>query len=158
MARNWVWNVKENTVTLNSPAQNITYRRDTIQSEAMKAIDRKFINDQYWLLFPYHLVWDSSAIITEKENATMPLAKTPAKMLTIQYQGTAGYSPGDAYDLYVDNNNMIKEWTYRKGGVAETSLATTWEENIEISGLTLAMNHKNPESKFRIYFTGVKVE
>ena len=158
MARNWVWNVKDNVVTLSSDKENVTYKRDTIQSAAMKEVDGKFINDQYWLMFPYHLVWDSAATITVKENVKSPLENADARMLTIQYKDEAGYTPGDAYDLYVNKDNMITEWAYRKSGAAEPTLATTWADTKDMNGLKLAMDHVNPATKFRIFFTGVDVK
>lgn len=157
-ARNWVWDVKNNIVSLTTQTENITYKRDTIQSKEMKNIDAKFINDQYWLLFPMHAVKDSGVSYTMKDSVYSPIGKNIGKMVTVQYNKGAGYTPGDAYDLYIDNNNLIKEWSYRPGGVAEPALTTTWENNAKEGGMLLAMDHKNAKGDFRIFFTGVRVE
>ena len=79
--RSWDWNMEKNIVTMKDPKQTVTYRRDTIQSAAMKNIDGKFINDQYWLLFPFHIVMDKGCTLTEKDNVKAPIGKTNSTML-----------------------------------------------------------------------------
>ncbi len=138
--------------------ETVTYKRDTIQSAAMKSVDQKFINDQYWLIFPYHLVWDSGFTLTTKEKIVSPITKKEMTVLTVQYNNQGGYTPGDAYDLYLDNNYMINEWTYRKGGAEKPTLSTTWQDMINAKGLTIATNHQTLDGKFSIYFNGVTVK
>ena len=157
-ARSWKWKVKENIVTMITPKETVTYRRDTIQSAAMKNIDGKFINDQYWLLFPYHLVWDAGTSITLQSATVSPISKKLNHVLTIKYNDKDGYTPGDAYDLYIDENYKIKEWSYRKGNAEKPSLTTTWQENEDFGKIKIATNHLNADGKFRIWFTGVEVK
>ncbi len=156
--RSWKWNVKENTVTMVTSKETVTYKRDTIQSAAMKSIDGRFINDQYWLIFPYHLIWDAGTIITSKSNVVAPISKKECTMLTIQYNNKDGYTPGDAYDLFIDKNYLITEWNFRKGNAEKSSLSTTWQDNIKIKKLKISTNHLNADGKFRIWFTGVEVK
>lgn len=157
-ARNWVWDVKNDVVSFMKDSENITYRRDTITSDAMKKIDGMFTNDQYWLLFPYHLAWDSSMNVTIKENQPSPINKTALTMITAKYMGKEGYTPGDSYDLYVDSSHMIREWMFHKGGAAEPTIVTTWSEPVSMGGLKISTEHSNADSSFRIFFTGVKVD
>lgn len=157
-ARSWKWNVKENIITMITAKETVTYRRDTIQSNAMKNIDGKFINDQYWLLFPYHLLWDAGTIITTKNNVTAPISQKESTMLTIQYNNKDGYTPGDAYDLFINENYLITEWNFRKGNAEKPSLTTTWQENEDFGKIKIATNHLNADGKFRIWFTGVEVK
>ncbi|MEO7445638.1 MAG: hypothetical protein ABIT96_09685 [Ferruginibacter sp.] len=156
-ARSWVWNVPGNIVSYTKGTETMTYRRDTVASEAMKKIDGMFINDQYWLLFPYHLAWDSGMNVTVKEKQMSPIGKQEYTMLTSKYDDNGGYTPGDSYDLFVDENNMIREWMFHKGGSAEPSITTTWSEPETIGGLKISTDHINADSSFRIYFTGIKV-
>ena len=47
----------------------VTYQRSQLssQSDTVKnEIDPAFVNDQYWLLFPQHAIWDSSAKVTDE--------------------------------------------------------------------------------------------
>ena len=156
--RSWDWNMEQNIVTMKTPKQTVTYRRDTIQSAAMKNIDGKFINDQYWLLFPFHTVMDKGCTLTEKDNVKAPIGKANSTMLTVQYNNVDGYTPGDAYDLYIDKNYMVTEWVYRSKGVAKPSLNTRWENTLKNKGVKTATNFPSEDGKFKIYFTGVSVK
>jgi hypothetical protein len=157
-SRNWLWDIPGNIVTYNKGEETVTYRRDTINSEKMKKIDGTFINDQYWLLFPYHLVWDSGMVVSETPNQLSPIGQKETTMLTVQYGDAGGYTPGDAYDLFIDENYMITEWNFRKKGAAKPSLTTTWAEPVTVGGMTFATNHTNADSSFQLYFTNVRVK
>ncbi len=158
-ARSWAWDVKNNMVTLTSDKENVTYKRDSVLSDALKKVDAKFINDQYWLLFPWHAAHDSGVTYTMKDSMLAPISHALTTKFTVQYNKDGGYTPGDAYDLYLDKDNIIKEWSYRPGGVLEPAMTTTWEENTKFGNTTtLALDHKNEKGDFRLFFTGVKVE
>jgi hypothetical protein len=157
-SRSWDWNMEQNIVTMKDPKQTVTYRRDTIQSAAMKNIDGKFINDQYWLLFPFHIAMDKGCTLTQKDNVKAPIGKANSTMLTVQYNNVDGYTPGDAYDLYIDKNYMVTEWVYRSKGVAKPSLNTKWENTLKNKGVKTATNFPSEDGKFKIYFTGVSVK
>ena len=45
--------------------------------------DKGFINDKYWLLVPFQLVWDTSATISEPKNVQSPINKEQLDMITI---------------------------------------------------------------------------
>ena len=156
--RSWKWNTVDNIITMTTAKETVTYKRDTIQSAASKSVDQRFINDQYWLIFPFHLIWDSGSTLTTKAAQISPISKKEQTMLTVQYNNKDGYTPGDAYDLYLDANFMITEWSYRKGGAEKPSLSTTWQDNIQSKGLTISTNHINADGKFSIYFNGVTVK
>ena len=156
--RSWDWNIEQNTVTMTTPKQTVTYRRDTIQSADMKSVDGRFINDQYWLIFPFHTVMDKGCTLTQKDNVTSIIGKANSTMLTVQYNNVDGYTPGDAYDLYVDKNYMVTEWVYRSKGVAKPSLITKWENTVKNKGVKTATNYPSEDGKFRIYFTGISIK
>ena len=156
--RSWNWNIEQNTVTLTSLKQTVTYRRDTIQSADMKSVDGRFINDQYWLIFPFHTVMDKGCTLTQNDNVIAPIGKKKCTMLTVQYNNVDGYTPGDAYDLYLNKNYMVTEWVYRSKGVAKASLNTKWENIVKNEGVKTATNFPSEDGKFRIFFTGVSVK
>ena len=156
--RSWNWNKAQNIVTMTTAKETITYRRDTIKSAALKNVDGKFINDQYWLIFPFHIIMDKGCTLTKKENVMAPISKKNTTMLTVQYNNIDGYTPGDAYDLYIDKNYMVTEWVYRNKGVEKPSLSTKWQENITNKGMKTATNFPTEDGKFRIYFTGIAVK
>lgn len=157
-SRSWVWNLKTNVIELKSTATSVVYQRDTIQSEAMKKVDGMFINDQYWLMYPFHIIWDAGTTQTIAYNQTTPISKQPATKLTIQYKNVGGYTPGDAYDVYVNDKNIITEWSYRSKGVEKPSLTTSWAGIQDVSGVKLTTDFKNDGGSFNLYFTGVSGE
>ncbi len=155
--RDWIWNIKKNEVTGISAGDSTTYNRKSIDSIVAK-VDAGFINDKYWFLAPFNLVWDKGNFNYEvTEVAEAPIGKTQMQKLTIIYSGEGGYTPGDAYDFYYGNDYVIKEWVFRKGNQAEASLETTWEEYSDFNGMTIAKTHKNAEGNFKLYFTNIKV-
>jgi len=156
--RDWIWNIKKNEVTGSSEGDLVTYNRSEIDSTIAK-VDASFINDKYWFLAPFNLVWDKGSFSYEvTEAAEAPIAKTPMQKLTIVYTGEGGYTPGDAYDFYFGDDYVIKEWVFRKGNQAEASLATTWEEYSDLNGLVMSKTHKNAEGNFKLYFTNIQVK
>lgn len=157
-SRNWVWHPKKNLIEFKSPTSNIVYMRDTIRSPEMKKIDGMFINDQYWLMYPFHIIWDAGTTQTIKYNVTTPISKQNATMLTVQYANEGGYTPGDAYDVYVNDQNMITEWSYRSKGVEKPSLTTTWGGVKEVAGVKLTTDFSNEGKTFNLFFTNVAAE
>ncbi|NIT13893.1 MAG: hypothetical protein GTN99_06550, partial [Candidatus Dadabacteria bacterium] len=61
--------------------------------------------------------------------------------IIVKYVNDAGYTPNDIYELYYDDDYIIKEWVYRKGGSAENPRAATWEQNSSHSGIIISENH-----------------
>ncbi|NRB60014.1 MAG: hypothetical protein HRU50_08790 [Winogradskyella sp.] len=153
--RHWTWHPKTNDVTMISN-DTITYNRRKIDNTAMGA-DRGFVNDKFWLLIPFQLVWDSSATITEPKKAESPIHKETLDMITITYSNKGGYTPGDAYDIYYDQNYMIKEWSFRQGNSAEPSLSNTFENYQDFNGIKIALDHKKDNGNWNLFFSDVEV-
>ena len=68
-----------------------------------------------------------------------------------------GYTPNDAYRLYVDDKMMIREWSYLKAGKEPPARMATWEDYKDISGVTLSLLREGPAG-FQVWFTDVDVE
>ncbi|WP_419212347.1 hypothetical protein ACNR9Q_16640 [Maribacter sp. X9] len=156
--RTWLWKTGSNDVTMMTRQDTITYNRKTVDS-TMVSTDGGFVNDKFWLLAPYQLVWDQHNFkydLTEKVEA--PIAKTPMHKLTIVYSNEGGYTPGDAYDFYFGDDYIVKEWAYRKENQAEPNMVTTWEDYKDMKGLKIGTMHKRPDANFSLYFTGIEVE
>ena len=155
--RSWSWKPKTNYVTITNGHQVVTYNRATIDSTSQRA-DQGFINDKFWLLAPYQLVWDEGTKITVQDTATAPLSQKLTKKLTIVYGNEGGYTPGDAYDFYYDADDyIIDEWVFRQGNTPEPSMMTTFSEYQDFEGLNISTSHSNKEGTFKLYFTDVKV-
>jgi len=154
--RSWSWKPKTDDVTLFRNGDTINYNRKNLDSISLQA-DQGFINDKYWLLAPFNLVWDEGTAFSQKESATAPISNKTMQQLTITYGEEGGYTPGDAYDFFFENDFMIKEWIFRKGNDTVPSLITTWEDYKDFNGIKIATMHQNPESTFKLYFTNIEV-
>lgn len=155
--RTWAWKPKTNDITATSAEGTTSYNWSTMDSVANKT-NAGFINDKYWLLVPYQLVWDADNIShTHSKEAEAPISKKPMQKLTIVYGGEGGYTPGDAYDFYFGDDFIIQEWVFRKSNQSEPSMVTTFEDYQMVKGLNIATMHKMGEGNFKLYFTNVEV-
>src|SRR5258706_11973988 len=148
-SRSWVWEPKPDRVSYDGKDKSgkpvkVTYLRSQIgsQPEVVKTeVDPAFINDKYWLLFPLQLAWDTSANVEDQGASKMPLAKSPAKRVTVKYS-SGGYTPGDSYELFVGADNRIHEWIFHRGGVAEPTLIATWAGYKKAGPLLISTEHR----------------
>lgn len=155
--RSWIWKPKTNEVTGISAGDTTTYLRSAVDSTLME-LDAGFINDKYWLLAPYQLVWDRDSFEhSTASGVAAPISGEPSEKLTIVYGTEGGYTPGDAYDFYLDEDMVIREWAFRKGNQDEPNMITTWEGYKDMAGLQIATDHKNEDGGFRLYFSNVQV-
>lgn len=155
--RSWVWSPKTHRVSAISGSDTLVYDRGSMDSLALKR-DSGFINDRYWLLAPFNLMWDAKSYTYEHaRDQKAPISGEPMQRLTIVYGNQGGYTPGDAYDLYFGEDHIIREWVYRKSNQAEPSLITSWEDYVEVGGLKLARVHKRPDGEFTQYFSGIEL-
>jgi len=155
--RSWVWNPKTNDVTFTVNGETTIYNRNGMDSTATKT-DRAFINDKFWALIPFQLVWDEGITISEPIKEVAPIQNKQLNKITVLYANEGGYTPGDAYDIYYDDNFIIQEWGFRKGNADEVSLANTFENHKDFSGLKIAQEHKKAEGDWNLLTWNIKVE
>lgn len=154
-SRAWEWNTRTGEVTLRTDDTTITYNHRQ-EADQHEQTDHRFINDQYWLLFPFHLVWDDMTY-TYRMNEPAPISGDSLHLVTVTYPEGAGYTPGDVYEIYFGEDHMIREWVYRSGGREENPMATTWEDYEEHGGIKFATMHRNEEGTFELFFDGIEV-
>lgn len=155
--RAWTWNPKSGDVTMTAANDTISYNRSQLDSLNFET-DAAFINDKYWLLTPFQLKWDENITISEKKNIVAPISKDTLKQITIVYGSEGGYTPGDAYDFFYDEDFKIREWNYRKGNADTPSLSTTWEDYENFNGIEIAKTYKDSTGGFKLYFTDISVK
>lgn len=155
-SRSWDWDLESGRVGYSDPDTSLTYHPSQKDSVLVE-IDRRFINDKYWLLFPFQLAWDTGYRWESFPDQTAPISGYPCTKLTIVYGSEEGYTPGDAYDLYLDGDNIIKEWVFRRGNGA-TGRAMTWENERIFNGIKIAMDHKDQAGDNVLWISGVAVE
>ena len=154
--RRWSWQPKLKLISLIKEDDTLTYNRNDIKEELVQT-DKGFVNDSFWLLFPFHLVWDDVEIETF-EDQTSPILKQSSTKLNVIYPAEGGYTPGDRYEVYVNDTYHILEWTYHRGGGEEVSLGNTFEKQQTFSGITIDMEHANPETGFQLNFRDVVIK
>ncbi len=155
--RSWIWKPKSNDVSFLTKKDSIvSYNRSQIDSTQIH-IDKSFINDKFWLLVPFQLVWDKDTTFSEPIISEAPVSKTKMNKVTLTYPSDGGgYTPGDAYDLYYGDDFLIKEWVFRRGNNENPSIVNTFENYKIYNGLKLATEHKMANG-MNIHFTNIKV-
>ena len=117
-----------------------------------------FVNDVYWLLFPLMARDDrGKTTVSVHPEATSPIGGLPLAEVVVRYVDGKGYTPNDAYRLYVDEGMVVREWSYLKGGKEPPVRMTTWEGYQDIDGVTLSLLREGTDG-FRVWFTDVRME
>lgn len=155
--RSWIWNPKTADVKMITSKDTLAYNRNNLDSISKNA-DKGFINDKFWLLAPFQPAWDKGVSISEEYKVMAPISKDTLNKMTVVYSDDGGYTPGDAYDYFYDENYIIREWNYRKGNSDAPTLTNTWEDYKNFEGLKISTNHKDASSSFRLYFTNISVK
>jgi hypothetical protein len=168
VARTWTWEIKPDRVTYEGPDSTgkpvkTTYTRGTMSPDVVKDVDPNFINDQYWLLFPFHLVWNMDATVEDKGMTSDPTGKTKGKVrkVTVTYPKTGGgYTPGDSYDLFVGADNRVVAWNFHRGGAEKPTLTVTWADYKMAGPIHVAEDHRGTlsDKPFHLFFTDVAVK
>jgi hypothetical protein len=152
LARSWEWQPKTGQVSFEGKGKDgkpvkATYVRSQISSAPANVkdeIEPAFVNDNYWLIFPFHAYWDTSADVQDKGMQKLPLGKGSAKLVSVKYPAEAGgYTPGDTWDLYVGSDGRVVEFAYHRGGPMKPSLlTTTWAGYKKAGPLLVSTDHR----------------
>ena len=155
--RSWIWHPKTDDVQMTTSNDTVIYNRKNMDSISTNA-DKAFINDKFWMLAQFQPVWDKDVKISYLEKVIAPISKDTLGKMTVVYGDEGGYTPGDAYDFFYDDNFKVKEWNYRKGNDPNPTISTTWEDYKNLNGLQIATNHKDNTGDFRLYFSNISVK
>jgi hypothetical protein len=169
LSRSWTWEPKADRVTYEGKDKagnpvKVTYVRSQLSSQpdnVKKEIDPGFVNDQYWLVFPFHTCWDTGATVEDKGMQTLPLGGGTARLVSVKYGSAGGYTPGDTWDLYVGPDNIVKQMVFHHGGSAKPSVVkTTWAGYKKAGPLLVSTDHRGTADgkPFSLTFTDVAVK
>ena len=158
--RGWTWNIADRSVVREVNGERVEISLDAdpeSQDEQWKQVHKQFINDSYWFLFPFQLVWSDPQVTAEAgQEIKLPIGDgTAAKKLICQWPSEGGYTPGDAYDLYLGEDGLVEQWVFRRGGKPEGG-AHTWEDHQQLGPIVVCLDHRNAEDTFRLWFTDVQ--
>jgi hypothetical protein len=152
LAHAWEWEPKTNKVSYEGKDKDgkpvkVSYMRSELSSQpdAVKnEVDPAFVNDNYWLLFPFHAQWDTSATVTDEGMKKLPAGSGSAQLVSVKYPAeVGGYTPGDTWDLYVGKDKRVQEMVYHRGGPRKPSLVTaTWASYKKAGPLLVSTEHR----------------
>lgn len=163
ISRFWLWEPKLNRVTFKGTdyTEAVSYLRhdiETTASAALKKVDAWFINDNYWLLFPFHMVWDTQATVEDSGRQKLPIGDGKAARVVVRFPASGGHTPGDVYEVFLDDQDRLTQWVYRRGGSEQPTRVTTWEKHRRVGPMLVSLDHRGSDENFRVWFTGVGVK
>ena len=150
LSRSWVWQPKTGQISYEGKDKEgkpvkVTYVQSRLDGEpdnVKNDIDPAFYNDNYWLLLPLHVYWDSNADVQDKGAQKLPLGSGSAKQVVVKYPSEGGFSPGDTWELYIGQDNRIAEMVFHRGGTTKPStVIATWTGYQKAGPLLISTEH-----------------
>jgi hypothetical protein len=171
VSRSWVWEPKAGRISFEGSdndgkpvkvsyleSEVYTKESDTVKND----VEPAFVNDNYWVIFPFHAYWDSpGADVQDKGMQKLPAGKDSAKLVSVKYSSKGGYTPGDTWDLYVGKDNRVEYFVYHRGGETKPQLvSTTWEGYKTAGPLLFSTEHRGTAdgAPVRVSFSNVAVK
>jgi hypothetical protein len=170
LSRTWTWEPKTGQITYEGKDKDgkpvkVTYLRSQLNSqpaEVKDTIDPAFQNDNYWLIFPFHAYWDTSATVTDEGMRKLPIGSGSADLVVVKYPAEAGgYTPGDTWELYVGKDNRVEQMAYHRGGPKKPSLViVTWTGYKKAGPLLVSTEHRGTADgkPIHVFITDVAVK
>ena len=170
ISHSWVWEPKTGKVSYEGKDKEgkpvkVTYLRSQLNSQPANVkdeIEPAFVNDQYWLVFPFHVYWDTSADVQDLGMQKLPLGKGSARRVVVKYPMEAGgYTPGDTWELFVGPDGRVKEFIYRRGGTKKPGVViATWAGYKKAGPLLISTEHRGTADgkPLHLFFSDVSVK
>lgn len=166
----WAWEPKTGKISYEGKDKDgkpvkVSYVQSDLNSQSdmiKNEVEPAFVNDNYWLLFPFHAYWDKSATVTDKGMQKLPIGAGSATLVSVKYPAEAGgYTPGDTWDLYIGKDHRVEAMVYHRGGDKKPSVVTaTWAGYKKAGPLLFSTEHRgNADGKpLHIFHTNVAVK
>jgi len=169
-SRSWEWEPKTGNVSYEGKDKDgkpvkVAYMRSEINAQAddvKKQTDAGFTNDNYWLLFPLHAYWDTSATVADEGMKKLPAGNGSAKLVSVKYAAElGGYTPGDTWNLYLGKDNRVEYLVFQHGGDKKPSLVKASWSGYKMAGpLLISTEHRGTADgkPLHIFLTNVAVK
>jgi hypothetical protein len=169
VSRAWEWRPKTDAVVYEGKDKEgnpvkASYQRSQLsnQSDAVRnEIDPAFANDQYWVLLPFHIVWDGAAV-TDEGMSKLPIGDASGDRLVAKYPSEGGYQPGDTWELYVGADKRIEQIVYRRGAPTPPPklVIASYADYKKAGPLLISTDHRGTVdgNPFRIFLSDVAVK
>jgi hypothetical protein len=166
----WEWEPKTGKISFEGKDKEgkpvkVTYDSSKLSSQpdqVKNEVEPAFVNDNYWLLFPLHAYWDTSATVTDEGMQKLPVGSGSATKVVVKYPPEAGgYTPGDTWELYVGKDNRVELLVFHHGGDKKPSLVTaTWTGYKKAGPLLISTEHRGTADgkPLHIFLTNVAVK
>ena len=170
LSHSWEWEPKTGKVTYEGKDKDgkpvkVTYMRSELSKapdNVKNEVEPAFVNDNYWLILPFHIYWDTSATVTDEGMQKLPQGSASAEKVVVKYPAEAGgYTPGDTWDLYVGKDGRIAFMVYHRGGDKKPSLVTaSWAGYKKAGPLLFSTEHRGTADGKPLHLThsGVAVK
>lgn len=168
LSRSWVWHPKTGEISYEGEDKDgkpvkVTYFQSQLDNEpadVKNVVDPAFYNDQYNLLFPLHVYWDT-ADVQDQGMQKLPLGKGSARRVIVKYPSDGGYTPGDTWELYV-THNRVTEFIYHRGAPTPppSLVITTWGGYKKAGPLVVSTDRRGTADgkPAHVFFTNVSVK
>ena len=123
-------------------------------------VDSDFVNNDYWLLFPFHYSWDTNAAVEDAGVQKLPLGKGSAEKVVVKYPSGGGYSKGDIWELYVGSDGRVEEFAYHRGGPPKHEVFATWADYKKAGPLLFSLDQRGTlnEDPLHVFLSNVAVK
>ena len=168
LSRTWTWEPKTGQITYEGKDKDgkpvkVTYKRSSSAANRPNEGRHRpgFQNDNYWLIFPLHVYWDTSATVTDEGQQKLPLGKGSADKVVVKYPSGGGYTPGDTWTLYVGTNGRVEAFQYDRGGPKKPKVViATWTGYKMAGPLLISTEHRGTADggPFHLWFTNIAVK
>ena len=151
LSHTWEWEPKTGKVSFEDNDKDgkpvkVTYMRSELSSapENVKtAVEPAFVNDNYWLVFPFHAYWDTSATVRRGNEETPDGQRLGRACCSEVWASLGGYTPGDTWELYVGNDKRVEYLVFHHGGDKKPSLVkASWTGYKKAGPLLVSTEHR----------------
>jgi hypothetical protein len=162
MRREWYWDVADNRIEYRGEGPtglpiSLEYFRDDLDRGdpvLNRRVDAQFVDDQYWLLFPFHLAWEKDLKTAYEPNRMMYIEPRESECVSVRYPE----ADGEIYEVFYGPDQLIREWAYRPKAGEGPAFVTTWERHAKAGPVLFSLMHRSEDGDFRVWYDRVAVK